>query len=85
MYNLTLPDTLTDDLTRLAAKRGESLDSFALDALEMLVDFLETGQPKSMAEALGEARAKIDSGDTPLIHTWEELEAEIADRRGGHY
>jgi len=41
--------------------------------------------PKSRVEALREARARIDASDTPLIHTWEELEAEIADRRGGVY
>jgi len=85
MYNLILSDTLTNNLKGHAAKRGESLDNFALGALELLVDILGSEQPKSLAEALREARAKIDASGLPLIHTWEELEAEIAERRGGYY
>ena len=85
MYSIQLSDALRNGLATVALKRGESLESFVSNLLETFLTIFETEQPKSLRQALIDARKKIDASNTPLIHTWDELEAELADRRGGFY
>ena len=85
MYSITLPDTLQTGLTDIAVKRGESLDSFVVGVLETLLNIFNTDNPKSLRDALIDARTQIEAENTPLLHTWADLDAEIADRRGGSY
>jgi hypothetical protein len=37
-----------------------------------------------LGRQLWEARKKIQQSGIPMFHTWEELEAEIAERKGGY-
>lgn len=85
MPTIQIPTTLHQRLTDLAAKRGESADTFVQEVLEEVLKELESPRSVSLAEALSRARAQIEAEGTPLVTTWEELETEIAERRGGYY
>lgn len=85
MTTIQLPSTLHQRLIDAAAKRGESVDTFVQEVLEEVLEALESPQPVSLAEALSRARAQIEAEGMSLIYTWEQLENEIAERRGGYH
>ncbi|HEX8683949.1 MAG TPA: hypothetical protein VF707_16640 [Ardenticatenaceae bacterium] len=78
-----LPEALYRHAEAQATGRGESVEALVQEVLEEYLEEREAPPAQSLAEALAEARAQIEAEGTPLIHSWEELEAEIAERRGG--
>ncbi len=85
MNTIQLPTPLHRRLASAANQRGENIDEFVQDLLAEFLDVMEGPQPKSLAAALTDARARILENGTPLIHSWQELEQEVAERRGSYF
>ena len=77
-----LPEALYRRAEAQATGRGASVETLVQELLEGYLEELEASPSQTLAEALAEARAQIEAEGTPLIHSWEELEAEIGERRG---
>ena len=85
MNAIQLPSPLHRRLASAANQRGENVDEFVQELLTEFLDVMEGTQPKSLAAALNHARARVLEDGSPLIHSWQELEQEVAERRGGYF
>ncbi len=81
---LEIPDDLYQRAEERAKGQSGSVEAVLQEALEGYLGEHGATHSRTLAEALAEARAQIEADGTPLLQTWEELEAEIAERRGGY-
>ncbi len=84
MSTVQVSDDLHERLERQADLHGESVERLVEEILKHYMQVMEA-QPTTLAEQLLAARAKIEASGIPLISSWEELEREKIERRGGYY
>lgn len=85
MSTIRISDAIHERLADVAGQRGESVDDFVDDLLKEFLQMVDGVKPRSLHDALADARIRIEHEGTPLISSWDELELELAERRGGYY
>jgi plasmid stability protein len=80
---ITLPDDLYQRADERANARGESVETLVQELVEQGLDAPSLSPARQrLLQSLDAARAELEANED-LFHTWEEIEAEKADRRGG--
>ncbi|HEX8681823.1 MAG TPA: hypothetical protein VF707_05880 [Ardenticatenaceae bacterium] len=80
---ITLPDDLYQRAEERANARGESVETLVQELVEQGLEVPSLSPARQrFLQSLDAARAELEASGS-LFHTWEEIEAEKADRRGG--
>lgn len=84
MSSIQITDTLHERLLRVAEQRGEGVDEFVTEVLKMVLQIVDGVKPMNLQQALADARFELEKNGVSLLGSWQELDAEIAERRGGY-
>jgi predicted DNA-binding protein len=81
---ITLPEELYQRVEKRAVERGETIESLVKELVEQGLEEPRKVSPATrlLRQRLHEARAEVEAGGGHFL-TWDEVESEVATRRGG--